>query len=651
MSANSLQPLDASRVDYRSLQSISEIWPLAAQRFGETVALRDPHADPETSLTYIELNQQLQRFAAGLQALGVKQGDRLALFADNSPRWFIADQGSITAGAVDVVRSSQAPPTELAYIIQNSGAIALLVENLKTWNALQPLVQDQPIQFVGLLSDETPDVTSTLKVLNFAQIFQEGGDGTVPAVPHQRHRLATLLYTSGTTGKPKGVMIHHGNLIHQLNALEKVLQPQPGDRTLSILPTWHTFGRIVEYFLLSRGCTQIYTSIRHLKADLQTYKPHFMASVPRLWESLYEGIQKQLQTQSGVRKLLIDRCFQASRGYIYARRTTQGLNLDILTPSAVQMLWARLQTVCLAPLHGLGHKLVYRKIQQALGGNFKVSVSGGGSLAGHLELFFEVVNINLLVGYGLTETSPVLTARTTQHNLRGSAGQPIPETEIKIVDPQTHHLLPPGQKGLVLARGPQVMQGYYGNPEATAKVIDPDGWFDTGDLGWLTANQDLILAGRAKDTIVLSNGENIEPQPLEDACVSSPYIDQVMIVGQDQRSLGALVVPNWDALRQWALTQNAALQLPTGANVTLDPPPQGTQLWPLDSQPIQAFYQKELLQRISNRPGYRPDERISCFRFVLDPFSTDNGMLTQTLKIRRRVVSERYHDMINGMFN
>ena len=637
-------------VDYRSIQSISEIWPIAARCFGEVVALRDPHHEPEINLTYVELNRQLQRFAAGLQALGVKPGDRLALFADNSPRWFIADQGSMMAGAVNVVRSSQAPPEELAYIIDHSGATVILVENLKTWQGLQPLIKELSIRFVGLLSDELPPVPGACKVLNFSQMFQEGTYGAAQVVPLGRDRLATLLYTSGTTGKPKGVMISHGNLLHQINALEVILKPQPGDRSLSILPTWHTFGRTIEYFVLSRGCTQIYTTIRHIKKDLAVYKPHFMASVPRLWESLYEGIQKQLRSQPASRRRLAELCFRASQTYIQTCRVTQGLNLENLHPSPWQQCWAWFSKLVLAPVHHLGDWLVYRKIRQALGGHFKVSVSGGGSLAKHLEMFFETIDIQLLVGYGLTETSPVLTARRPWHNLRGSAGQPIPDTEIKIVDPQTHRPLPQGNQGLVMGRGPQIMQGYYRNPDATVKVIDSEGWFNTGDLGWLTASQDLILTGRAKDTIVLSNGENIEPQPLEDVCASSPYIDQVMIVGQDQRCLGALIVPNWDALQQWAMAQNAALKLPTSVG-DVDSPPQSTKLWELDSEEVQALYRQELKRQVMSRPEYRPDERISCFRFVVDPFTIENGLLTQTLKIRRAAVSERYRDMINGMFN
>ena len=648
---NSLSSFDSlPAVDYTTVQSLAEVWPLAAQQFGEILALRDPHSDPEINLSYGELNQQLQRFAAGLQGLGVKPGDRIALFADDSPQWFIADQGSIMAGAVNVVRSSGADPEELAYILEHSGSTALLVEDLKTFQKVKPFLGALPIQFVGLLCDQRPNDSETVQVLNFAQIFAAGGEQPLQVVPRTRDQLAMLMYTSGTTGRPKGVMLSHGNLLHQINHLRDVLQPHVGDRVLSILPTWHIFGRIAAYFLLSQGCTQTYTNIRHVKRDLKTYKPHFMGSVPRLWESIYEGIQKQFRQQPPWRQFLINLFLGASQRYITARRTVHGLNLNHLQPSGGQRLWAWLQQGFWLPLHQLGDRIVYHNVREAMGGCFKHSVSGGGSLAMHLENFFEIVGVDLLVGYGLTETSPVITARCPWHNLRRSAGRPIPQTELKIVDPESGQTLPTGEKGLILARGPQIMQGYYHNPEATAKAIDPQGWFDTGDLGWLTSDQDLIITGRAKDTIVLSNGENIEPQPLEDACARSPYIDQIMVVGQDQRSLGALIVPNLEALQSWVVAHNATLKLPEGQDPEIKPSPGATQ-WGIDHEAIQALFRQELVREVKNRPGYRADDLIGPFRLLLEPFSIENGMMTQTLKIRRPVVSERYCDMINGMFN
>ncbi len=649
MSANREAP-SPGVADYKAITSIADVWPIAARHFGETVALRDPHQQPEVSLTFAELNQQLQHFAAGLQALGVQPGDRIAIVADNSPRWLIADQGSLMAGAVNVVRSSQADAQELAYILEHSGSTGLLVENLKTLRKLKPFLDALPLKFVGLMSDEEPEASESVKMLSFNQLFQQGADGNVKKVSSSLDQLAVLMYTSGTTGRPKGVMLSHGNFIYQLNNLRSVIEPAPGDRVLSILPTWHIFGRIADYFFLSQGCTQIYTSIRHVKKDLQTYKPQYMGSVPRLWESIYEGIQKQFRQQSKAKQLLINQCFKASQKYVVAQRTLQGLNLNNLQPSGGERFSAQIQKLLGLPLHTLGKKLVYSKVNAALGGKFKQSLSGGGSLAMHLENFFETVNIELLVGYGLTETAPVLTARRPYHNLRRSSGRPIPKTELKIVEPQTRQALSPGETGLILARGPQIMQGYYNNPEATAKALDPEGWFDTGDLGWMTDQQDLIITGRAKDTIVLSNGENIEPQPLEDACARSVYIDQIVVVGQDQRLLGALIVPNLEVLQQWAISQNATLNLPPAFKDLVASAPAGATAWGLENPSIQELFRQELLREVQNRPGYRADDRIGVFKFIVEPFTIENGLLTQTLKIKRPVIAERYRTLIDEMF-
>lgn len=651
---------------YAALTALPEIWPIAAHQFGQITALNDPHYKPAVQLTYTELWQQIQQFASAMQKLGVNPGDRVSLFADNSHRWFIADQGIMTAGGVDVVRSATADPAELIYILQNSESSGLIVEDLATYNKLKPLLGEDAVRFIGLLSDES--ASEGTAILTFPQILALGATQDLAPVPFQSEQLATLIYTSGTTGQPKGVRLCHRNIMHQINTFAEVLQPSPGSRVLSILPTWHSFGRTVEYYLLSHGVTQTYTAIRHIKKDMQTYPPTIMASVPRIWESLYEGIQKQFREQPAGKQKLIQRFFDLSDRYIRARRIAQRLDVQNLTPSFGQVLIAQLQSWLLAPLHALGDRIVYKKVRDALGGQFKVSVSGGGSLAMHIENFYEIVGISLLVGYGLTETSPVLTVRRPWRNLRRSAGQPLLQTELRIVDPETRQVLPLGQKGLVLCRGPQVMQGYYNNPAATAKAIDEAGWFDTGDLGLLTPQSDLILTGRAKDTIVLSNGENIEPQPIEDACVRSPYIDQIILVGQDQRSLGALIVPNLDALQQWvipkltgtidtspdstvlpdALKQWFATQDPSGVKV-LNPDGQPTVI--LDGKIIQDLYRQELIREVQNRPGVRPDDRIGVFRFVVEPFSMENGLLTQTLKVKRPVVVERYRDMIDEMFS
>lgn len=632
-----------SLVNYSDVVSLPEIWPLAAKQFNDIIALHNPHSQPETKITYEQLAEQIQKFAAGLQGLGVEPGDRISLIADNSPRWLIADQGIMTAGVVNAVRSCQSEREELLFIIANSGSTALVLQDLNTFKKLSLGLQDLPINLIILLSDETPPET-TFKILNFSQVQEIGSNHRLTRVEQTGDTLATLIYTSGTTGKPKGVMLSHDNLLHQVKTLGTIVQPQPEDIILSILPSWHAYERSGEYFLLSQGCTQVYTNLRAVKQDLKTFKPHYMIGVPRLWESIYEGVQKQFREQPAKKQRLIKFLLGASHAYIEKQRIAQGLSLNHLDASPVEKIISKIIALALLPLHTLGERLVYGKVRQATGGRIKQVISGGGALPTHIDNFFEIIGVEILQGYGLTETSPVTNARRRWCNLRGSSGQPIPGTQVKIVDPETKAPLPVGQRGLVLLKGPQIMQGYYQNPEATAKVIDPEGWFNSGDLGWVTPDNNLVLTGRAKDTIVLTNGENIEPQPIEDACLRSPYIDQIMLVGQDQRCIGALIVPNVEALTQWAESQNLHLHL------SPENSPEISTSIDLESKIIQDLFRQELNREVQNRPGYRADDRIGPFRLILEPFSLENGLMTQTLKVRRYAVSERHGHIIDGMY-
>lgn len=615
---------------YSNVQSLPEVWSIAANQFANVLAVHDPHSSPEVKLTYAQLYDQMQAFAAGIQALGVhvEDGDsvppRIALFSDNCPRWLVADQGIMRSGAVDVVRGAQADPVELRYILEHSGSVGVVLQDAELLKKLRGILSEVPLQFVILLSDEA--VTSeTYKVMTFSEVLEIGRSHSLQPVQQDRSTLATLMYTSGTSGMPKGVMLSHGNLIYEINGAYAVAQPEAGERVLSILPIWHSYERSFEYFIFSNGCTQIYTNIRFVKKDLKEFQPHYMVGVPRLWESIYEGIQKQFRDQPARKQKLVKFFLEQSQKYILAQRTAKNLNLDNLNPSATEKFTATVKAALRFPLHLLGDRLVYQKVRAGTGGQIKFVVSGGGSIADHLEDFFEIVGINILGGYGLTETSPITHARRPWRNVRGADGEPLPTTETRIVDPETRQDLAIGQKGLILLRGHQIMQGYYKNPEATAKAIDKDGWFDTGDLGMVTPHDDLIITGRAKDTIVLTNGENIEPQPIEDACLRSVYIDQIMLVGQDQKVLGALVVPNMEALEQWGSTD-------------------------LNSSSVQDLFRGELARLVKDRPAYRPDDRIGCFRLLSEPFSIENGLLTQTLKIRRNVVMERYQGMIDEMF-
>lgn len=615
-------------IDHSSAQNLYQVWQKVASVYPDVPALVNPHITPPVNLTYKEMVQQITAFGAGLSQLGLQPRSQVALFADNSHRWFIADQGILAMGAVDVTRSSQAERQELLFILQNSDSVALIVEDLKTLHKLQPDLQAYNLSQIILLSDESG-------YTNFQDVINLGKDKELPKDQPDRSSLATLIYTSGTSGNPKGVMLTQGNLLYEITAALDVAHPQPGYRVLSILPTWHSYERTFEYFILSQGCTQIYTSIRTFKQDIKEYKPHYMVAVPRLWESLYEGIQKTLKTSKQQR--LINFFLSVSEKYIKAKRTRNGLNLHHLQPSLLDRFLAGLLSFGLAPLHFLADRIVYRKIREAAGGEVEFFVSGGGSIADHLEDFFEIVGIEILGGYGLTETSPITHVRRKHRNLRGGDGQPLPGTETRIVDLETGTDLSFYKTGLVLIRGPQVMQGYYNNVSATAKVIDAQGWFNTGDLGWITPQGDLVITGRAKDTIVLTNGENIEPQPIEDACLRSAYIDQIMLVGQDQKHLGALIVPNFDRL-----ALDGFISPDQDAKLTIEQ-------WQTNEKIINLF-KTELNREVKNRPGYRPDDRIAVFHLLAEPFTIEQGTMTQTLKIKRNVVTDRYSSVIQAMY-
>jgi long-chain acyl-CoA synthetase len=621
----------AKLISYTHINSIPEIWDIVAAKYGDTLALCAPHIKPEVKVTYREFAEYITLFASGLQQLGIKPQQPVALFADNSPAWAIADSGIMKTGAFNAVRSALADPQELAAILDNSEAKVLVLEDIKLLNKLEQFLPERQINLVILLSQEQPPVHEKFKVLNLAETIALGSQHPFTPVKIDRQDLATLIYTSGTSGNPKGVMLSHANLLHQVNTCGTVIQPEPGAKILSILPIWHSYERACEYYLLSQGCTQYYTNIRYLKQDLRTHQPEYMVAVPRLWESIYEGAQSQFREQSAGKQKFINKCFQIGEEYILARRLVAGLDYDRQQPTAAQIAAARLKLATLAPLYALADKLVYQKVRAATGGKIKYVINGGGALPKYLDLFFEIVGINLLVGYGLTETSPITNVRRPWRNLRPTSGQPLPGTEIKIVDLETMQPLPTGEKGLVLIRGDQVMQGYYRNPEATAQAIDPQGWFNSGDLGMVTARGDLTITGRAKDTIVLSSGENIEPLAIENACLRSTYIDQIILVGQDAKFIGALVVPNQEALAEWGKANRQPVE-------------------DLEAQPVRDLFREELTREVKNRPGYRADDRIAVFKLLAEPFSIDNGLLTQTLKIRRPIVMERYRDSIDKMY-
>jgi len=614
----------AQRHDWSALTGLEQLWPELARLHGEAPALEAPHAAEPEAFSYRQLQQGIEQVAAAFAAQGIAAGDVVALFAENGPRWLLSDQGLMRAGAADAVRGSAAPVEELRYILQDSGAVALVVESAAL---LERLALDAdlvaPLRFVVVLEGEASRAEGLPTCLSWADLLRCGAEAlaagrSAPQPPAADQRLATILYTSGTTGQPKGVPLSHANLLHQLRHLGVAVAPQPGDRVVSVLPIWHSYERSAEYFLLSCGCRQTYTTLKQLRPDLQRVRPHYLISVPRLWEALLSGFEGALAEMPAPRRRLLQAALANSRAFAAARR--QALDLTLAPEPAGGRLLAAGKVALRWPLHALAERLFWPKVrQQLVGGRLRTAISGGGALALHVDGFFEAIGIALLVGYGLTETSPVLTCRRSWANRRGSAGQPLPGTAIRIVDPDSRQPLALGQRGLVLARGPQVMAGYWNKPEASAKVLDGEGWFDTGDLGLLLADGSLLLTGRAKDTIVLSSGENIEPAPLEEALLASGLIEQVMLVGQDRKQLGALIVPRPEALAAFAAETGIAEQ----------------------GQPaLLRALTRDCNRLLATRAGARPEERLVGVALV-EPFTLENGLLTQTLKQRRDRITAR----------
>ena len=638
----------ARRHDWSALQGLDQLWPELERQYGDAVALVAPHdSEDKQTVSFSALRQRIDQAAAGFAALGLGGGEVVALFAENGPRWLVADQGLMRCGAANAVRGSSAPVEELRYILADSGSVGLVVESAAL---LARLGLDgeacQRLRFVVLLEGEAPAAPgpANLPCLSWASFMAQGAAAPLPAAPSGGEgRLATLLYTSGTTGEPKGVPLSHGNLLHQVRSLGALVDPKPGDEVLSVLPIWHAYERSVEYFLLSCGCRQTYTTLRNFKNDLQRVRPHYMVSVPRLWEAILSGFEDALTAMPPGRQRLLRAALANSRAFHTARRTARDLTLAPEAPAT--RLRAQVESLARWPAEALAAAQLWPRMrQQLVGGRLRTAISGGGALAPYVDGFFEAVGIELLVGYGLTETSPVLTCRRQWANRRGSAGQPLAETSLRIVDPESRRTLAIGERGLVLARGPQVMAGYWGKPEATAKVLDGEGWFDTGDLGLLLADGTLVLTGRAKDTIVLSSGENIEPGPLEDALAALPMVEQVMVVGQDRRQLGLLLVPKAEALAAWASAQGLPGSKGSEAGEAGEAGPV-----PADPALLKAL-SREFNRVLAARAGSRPDERLAGVA-VVAPFTIENGLLTQTLKQRRDRIAKRDEAAIEAIYS
>ena len=590
--------------------------------------------------TYRQFYEEVCFTAAGLMELGIRRGGHVGLIADNRHEWMVADFGILAAGAADVPRGGDITTQELTYILDFTGCETVFAENQKQTQkilsckaelpALKTLITFDPVD----RETEAAAADAGVAVHYFASLIALGqkreamnpGGAEAEMDKGSAEDIATIIFTSGTTGEPKGVMLCHRNFLCQLPAFDLVFELKPGDIWLSVLPVWHVYERLIEYaiFYNRDGIAYSKPVSSILMADFQTIRPQWMVSVPRVWEAIMDAIYRNVNSMGGFTKKLFDLAVSLSMMHTYFKDLTFGLlpnfhgRIRVLDAVMGFFPW-----LALLPARGLAQLLVFNRIRRRLGGRFKAGISGGGSLPARVDLFFNSAGIRLQEGYGLTETAPLLSVRQYKRSRRGTIGQVLPNTEIKIVD-NNGNTLPPGRNGLIYARGQQVMKGYYQKSEATAAVLGSDGWFNTGDIGMLTHDNELRITGRAKDTIVLRGGENVEPVPIEHKLRESPYIQHCMVVGQDQKFLAALVIPRQEAIMAFAEENGIPI---VDYDLLLQQPE------------INELIAAEVADRVSPKTGFKPFERIFKFTLLSKPFEPGRELSSKQELLRHRITA------------
>lgn len=601
---------------------------------------------------YRELYQYGLDFGAALLSLGIKRGDPIGLISDNRAEWLYVDLGIMNIGAVDVPRGCDATPNDLEKILSITEAKYCVVENnaqvgkiialkdklpeLKTIISIESEVKQENIdeaKAVGLdvlFYEELMKIGQKWRIENKGKVEEELEKG-------KGDELATIIFTSGTTGTPKGVMLTHHNFLAQLDEIPERIFLNPGDRALSVLPVWHVFEREVEYVMLIQGAVLCYSkpvgSI--LLADFKTLNPHILPAVPRVFEAVYDGITKKMRKAGGIVLAMFNFFVKVAKAQKAMSRLMFNKNACYTRYHTVFWWILCLIPWCLLwPLYGLGNLLVFRKIKSMLGTNFRAGVAGGGAFPKLIDEFFWAIGVQIVEGYGLTETAPIVAVRPMADPIFRTIGSPIRGVEARIVDPQDGFVLGRCKEGVLQIKGPTVMKGYYKRPDLTAKVINEDGWLDTGDLAIMTIHNELCIKGRIKDTIVLRGGENLEPLPIETKLSESHYIKQAVVVGQDQRYLAALILVDEDEVKNYAAFNG--IQYDTYENL-------------LESEVIQKLYETEIANLISAKNGFKMFERISKFSLITKPFEV-GVELSAKQEIMRFRINDLYKDKIEAMF-
>ena len=552
-----------------------------------------------------EFREKVRNLALGLYELGVRRGDRVSIHSENSAEWVICDQAILSLGAANVPIYPTQPGEQIKYILENSGAKVHIVSNDDLFAETKSLMKSienvkAVITIFGSKHKKLKPFESILEMgrkknEESPELFEELKSEVSP------DDLATLIYTSGTTGDPKGVMLTHNNIGSNLLAsLERVPfddDVKEGEQMLSYLPLSHVFERLITYMYLSLGYPIYYIEdIDEIRDDFSYVQPFFIATVPRLLEKIHTGIKVKGQEMSGIKKQL----------YYWA--INRALDYDPENPPSGLS----------AIPHKIADKLIYSKIRELFGGRLLGFISGGAALSPEIFKFFNALGLYCGQGYGLTETSPVISVTDTDHMRIGSSGTPLTNVEVKIAD-----------DGEILTKGPHVMEGYYNNPEKTKEVMTDDGWFKTGDVGKLEDNY-LFITDRKKSVFKLSTGKYVAPQIIENKLTNSGYIDQVMVVGYKRKFCSALIVPDFGNLKK--RLADKGFSIPENIN---------------EDEKVRARIQKEV-DKVNKELS--PWETVKKFTLLDEPFTIESGELTPTMKVKRSVVKERYQEQIDSMY-
>ncbi|MCB1143406.1 MAG: long-chain fatty acid--CoA ligase [Leptospiraceae bacterium] len=622
-------------------RTLNEMFLLRNVEFGDQLTFFSKDAKKQyQGVSLRDVYTQSEYAGLGLMGMGLEPGDRVGLMSDNRVEWAIADISVLLNGAVNVPRGSDSTAQEIQYILEHSESKFCFIEHEKLLNAVLPIIDKTAVTKIIVL-DKQFKKSDNPKVMTLAELIESG-----KKLKNEKHSelvkrakntteddLFTIIYTSGTTGLPKGVMLTHKNMVYNINHVPRMVDMRKGDRMLSILPVWHIFERAIDYAIVAEGAAIYYTNIRDLRDDFGKAKPTFMASAPRLWENLYLGIKQKVEKSEPLRQVVFNTAFDINKNFQSSMDYIQGNQLQTQKEEDLEKL-PKLATAAFTAANlfvpsRVMDAAVFSKIREALGGELRGTISGGGALPTHVDEFFNVIGIPVYEGYGMTECAPIISVRTVGKVIQGSVGVCPPGTEVRILNEKGEEV-PTGEMGVIHVKGPQVMKGYYKNPEATEKTLK-NGWLNTGDLGFKSFNGTLSVRGRVKDTVVLLGGENVEPVPIENLLLENPFINQVMVVGQDQKSLGALIHPSLEKLAEAGFTFNSTEDLNKNSKI------------------VQHFV-VIIKDTISTANGFKSFEKVTDFRFIPKPFEVGDE-LTNLYKMKRNVITDKYTSLIKEMYS